>query len=76
MVIGIENMKKLLVHLINLDAKYFAQYAKKVARSQNIITLVDVGVTRNESIAALVKHLNQKLKKMKLMFIYFFQVMD
>ena len=63
-VIGIEKYEKVVSSpYSNLDAKYFAQYAKKVARSQNIITLVDEKATRNESIAALVKHLKSKVKK-------------
>ena len=63
-VIGIEKYEKVVSSpYSNLDAKYFSQYAKKVARSQNIITLVDEKATRNESIAALVKHLKSKVKK-------------
>ena len=63
-VIGIEKYEKVVSSpYSNLDAKYFSQYAKKVAKSQNIITLVDEKATRNESIAALVKHLKSKVKK-------------
>ena len=63
-VIGIEKYEKVVSSpYSNLDAKYFSQYAKKIAKSQNIITLVDEKATRNESIAALVKHLKSKVKK-------------
>ncbi len=63
-VIGIEKYEKVVSSpYSNLDAKYFSQYAKKIAKSNNIITLVDEKATRNESIAALVKHLKSKVKK-------------
>ena len=63
-VIGIEKYEKVVSSpYSNLDAKYFSQYLKKVARSNNIITLVDEKATRNESISALVKHLKSKVKK-------------
>ena len=63
-VIGIEKYEKVVSSpYSNLDAKYFSQYAKKIAKSQNIITLVDEKATRNESITALVKHLKSKVKK-------------
>ena len=63
-VIGIEKYEKVVSSpYSNLDAKYFSQYIKKVARSNNIITLVDEKATRNESISALVKHLKSKVKK-------------
>ena len=63
-VIGIEKYEKVVSSpYSNLDAKYFSQYIKKVARSDNIITLVDEKATRNESISALVKHLKSKVKK-------------
>ncbi len=63
-VIGIEKYEKTVNSpYSNLDAKYFSQYAKKIAKSNNIITLVDEKATRNESFAALVKHLKSKVKK-------------
>lgn len=63
-VIGIEKYEKVVSSpYSNLDAKYFSQYVKKVARPQNIITLVDEKATMTESLAALVKHLKSKVKK-------------
>ncbi len=63
-VIGIEKYEKgVSSPYSNLDAKYFTQYAKKIAKSQNVITLVDKKATRTESMTALVKHLRSKVKK-------------
>lgn len=61
-IIGIEKYDKIVSSpYSNLDAKYFTEYVKNVASSNNIITLVDDKASRNESMVALVKDLRAKI---------------
>ena len=62
LVIGIENYENVVSSSFsNLDAKYFAQYIKRIADPSNVITLVDEKATRSGSYSALAKKLKSKI---------------